>query len=50
MPLSTDAVLIFSGVFVVVVLAGWWIRSRRKPRRRLPCQTDVDDFAKIFRF
>jgi hypothetical protein len=46
---SIDAVLVFGVVFVVVILSAWWLKSRRRPRRRLPYQTDADDFARIFR-
>ena len=46
----TEAALAFGALFVVVLLAAWWLRSRRKPARRLPYQSDVDDFTKIFRF
>src|SRR5687768_14766625 len=44
-----DAVVLLGVIFVVVALGAWWVRSRRKPARRLPSQTDVDDFARIFR-
>jgi hypothetical protein len=45
----TDAAVIFGVVFVFVLLATWWARTRRRPARRLPYQTDVDDFARIYR-
>ena len=49
MQLSPDAVLVFGVIFVVVSLGAWWVKSRRRPAKRLPSQTDVDDFARIFR-
>ena len=45
----TEAVLVFGALFVTVLLVAWFTRSRRRRPRRQPYQSDVDDFARIYR-